>query len=63
VSVRAACDVEQRAPGRLGRLDGVDVDKLPPDLPPLEPEGPPDEEPEPDEPLEPAPPPEEPIPV
>jgi hypothetical protein len=44
--------------------------KVPPDLPPLEPEGPPDEEPEPDErlqpdePLEPAPwPEEEPVPA
>jgi len=38
------------ASGRGLRVAG----KFPPDLPPLEPEGPPDEEPEPDEPLEPA---------
>jgi len=68
VSVSAAANVEHAVAAAFRRPSALRgphaVGKLPPDLPPLEPDGPPDEEPEPDEPLEPAPrPEEEPVPA
>jgi hypothetical protein len=70
VSISAAPDIEQGVAGACRRPAAVRgcglrvAARVPPDLPPLEPDGPPDEEPEPDEPLEPAPrPEEEPVPV
>jgi hypothetical protein len=66
VSATAACEVDEAVAGmvrRLGAQRGVHNGKLPSDLPPLQAEAPPDEEPERDEPLEPATPPEQPVPV